>query len=186
MKKMIYLYLEKIIGGKMEIVRYADENHSTIDIVSAKNRPFEGVTTYATIGLSNYSIGLKLDDKKALRVEFIGACDTKYDWFGNLISSCSFRIMNDHFACKPGIIYPNMISIYNDNVTMKHIMFETPFMWDGLESINSESNTVAWLMPIPISDSEMQYAQKYGAEALENLLEEKEADVCDINRKPVV
>ena len=79
-----------------------------------------------------------------------------------------------------------MISMYNDNLTMKHIMFETPFMWDELKSLDDGENTVAWLMPIPISDSELQYAQEYGVEALETLLEEKEADICDVNREPVV
>ena len=158
MSKMVYLYLEKVIGGKIEIIRYAGGSHLTMDVISAKDKPFDGVTT----------------------------CATEYDWFGNMVSSCAFHIIEDHFACKPGIIYPNMISMYNDNLTMKHIMFETPFMWDELKSLDDGENTVAWLMPIPISDSELQYAQEYGVEALETLLEEKEADICDVNRKPVV
>ena len=186
MSKVIYLYLEKVIGGKIEIIRYAGGNHSTMDVISAKDKPFDGVTTYATVGLSNYSIGLKLDNKRALRTEFIGACATEYDWFGNMVSSCAFHIIDDHFACKPGIIYPNMIYMYNYNLTMKHVMFETPFMWDKLESLDDGENTVVWLMLVPISDSELQYAQEYGIEALEALLEEKEADICDINREPVV
>lgn len=55
-----------------------------------------------------------------------------------------------------------------------------------MESLDDGENTVVWLMLVPISDSELQYAQEYGIEALEALLEEKEADICDINREPVV
>ena len=56
MSKMVYLYLEKVIGGKIEIIRYAGGSHLTMDVISAKDKPFDGVTTYATVGLSDYSI----------------------------------------------------------------------------------------------------------------------------------
>lgn len=49
-------------GGKPNVIKYWDENNvSNIDVLSTVNRPYEGITSYATIGLSDHSINYTVD-----------------------------------------------------------------------------------------------------------------------------
>ena len=135
--KKIAHKLWETIGGKPKVVEYFNESNedSKIDIYIGENRPYDGVISYGTIGLSNYDIGLELPNKKALRVEFIGACGSYYKEFANIMSSCAFNIMDEQYSCKPGIVYPDIVSQYYKESEMKHIMFVLPFLWDDLEEL---------------------------------------------------
>jgi len=76
--------------------------------------------------------------------------------------------------------------MYDQSLTMKHLMFVTPFLWDEeLSAIEYESKTVAWLLAIPISETERVYAEEKGYEALEDLFEKKQIDIFDLDR-PIV
>jgi hypothetical protein len=63
-----------------------------------------------------------------------------------------------------------------------------PFPWPSLqESLDLPDRKVSWLMAIPISDAEYEYAQEKGPGALEDLLvKEHEIDVADLIRPSVV
>lgn len=52
------------------------------------------MTSYATIGLSEYDIGLFSNDK-SLRVELLGACDTKEEFFANILATTAFEVMQN-------------------------------------------------------------------------------------------
>lgn len=62
-----------------------------MDILDAIDRPYDGITAYSTIGLSDYSIGYSVDEKP-LRIEIVGASDTIYEFFPNILSTCAFSI----------------------------------------------------------------------------------------------
>lgn len=187
MQKEIADTLSNIVGGNKKIYRFYDEAEaSSIDIYFGIDSPQEGVTTYGTIGLSDYSLGLKLEGNRELRVEFISACESARPEFGNILSSCAFNIINTNFSCYPGVIYPSVISEYYNQSDMKHILLTTPFLWDDLQPLDDEKNHVTWLMAIPISDKELKYAQKYGSDALEDIFERKKIDVFDLDRKSTI
>ncbi len=184
--KLVAQKILQVVGGNPQVVEYKDKDeNSAIDIFIGLNKPYEEINTYSTIGLSNYEIGLKSKNKE-LRIEFVGGCEAKYNKFGNILSSCAFNIINDQFSCKPGTIYPNMISEYYDNVSMKHVLFTFPFLWEGFEHIETLEAYITWLMLVPISDEEFEFVKKNNVEELENLFEQKEINIFDLNRKSVV
>lgn len=184
--KIIAQKVLKAIGGTPKVIEYLDRDEtSKIPIFIGENRPYQEIVSYATIGLSDYSIGLKIDNKE-LRVEFIGACETYYDEFVNIVSTCAFNIINDHYSCEPGTVYPNVVSMYYPNLEMKHIFFTTPFLWEGLEGIETADNYISWLMMIPISDKEFDYLRKNGSDKLEDLFEENQIDIFDLSRKSII
>lgn len=44
--------------GKPNVFKYWDENNiSSVDILSCEDKNFEGILSYSTLGLSDYSIG---------------------------------------------------------------------------------------------------------------------------------
>lgn len=186
-KKQIAKYIADIFGGKVSVFNYGDDNNvSKIALLQSDNSPNDCEISYSTIGLSSYDIGLSVEDKP-LRIEFVGACPAEYDHFGNVISTCAFNVINSDYSCSPGTIYPNIIKMYYPELNTKHILFVSPFLWDkDIETLHFEDKEVAWLQAIPISDTELVYAQKHGSGALEDLLEESDLDILDLNRPSVI
>ena len=175
------------IGGTPKVVEYWDNEHkSKIDVFSASDRPYEGVSSFSTIGLSSYPIDIKTNYAKELRIEFIGACANNSDMFANIISSCAFNIINSKYSCSPGTVFPNVVSEYHQNKTMKHIYFTSPFLWERINNLDFDEVIVTWLMIIPISDSEFDFIKKNGSEELEALFEKSDIDIFDLNRKSIV
>ena len=186
-KKQIFQHLHKVIGAIPKVYSFYDANEtSKIDVYIGADRPDFDLTTYSTIGLSEYSIGLATKDGKQIRVEFIATCNSRDFEFPNILANCAFNIINDGYSCRPGIVYPDIISAYYNNIEMKHIYFTTPSLWEGLHSIEKEDKLILWLLALPISENEFMYLRENGSDALETLLEKNNINFSDLNRKSVV
>lgn len=185
--KQLARYLLQIFGGKPEVSAYWDESHQfSVDILSCLNQPQAGVTSYATVGLSDHPL---MDDGQEFpaRVELLAACHAEVTKFPNVLATAAFYIMKDKWFCSPGTIFKRMISEYNLSVTMEHLYFTAPFIWeDSLETLSLKSKTVAWLLAVPISDAEGRYKEQHGSERLEELFEEMGVDIFDLHRSSVV
>ncbi|MPQ45126.1 suppressor of fused domain protein [Clostridium tarantellae] len=104
-----------------------------------------------------------------------------------MLSSCAFNIINTKFSCYPGAIFKNVVEFYIPNNSMKHILFTHPFLWDDrLETLSFENKKVAWLLAVPISEEELNYANCNGLDALEELFDEKQIDIFDLNRESII
>ena len=175
-----------VFGGNPKVFKYWDhEQRNSVDILSCADRPCEGVTSYSTIGLSEHSIGYK-SDELPLRVEIVGACASDIKSYPNIIANCALLIIASNIKCYPGAIFKNAIDISNIKGGMKHVLFTTPFVWDkSLETINFQDKKVTWLNAVPISQSELEYAENEGIEALEELFEKHQIDIFNLNRQSV-
>lgn len=184
--RLVARTISEWIGGVPKAGRYYDDNNdSFIDIFEGKNKPFDGVSTFSTIGLSEYSIGLT-DGNKDIRVEFIGAAGNDFEYFPNIVSTCAFMVINDGYSCSPGTVYPNVLEYYYDGTDMKHIYFTTPSAWDGLpEEVQDKDSETVWLMMIPISDKELEFLKENGSDALESKFEEKDIDMFNLARESI-
>lgn len=175
----------EMFGGQPKVIRFFDENEKKkIDILISLNRPESGLQSCGTIGLSKTDINLK-NDSKYLRIELLGVCDIQEEIFPNIISTVSFDIM-DKGECNYGDIIENIIELYVKNSQMKHVFLTAPFLWENAKILHFEDKNVAWLLVVPISEKEREYADKNGIEALEDLFEEKSIDIYNIYRKSVV
>ena len=173
-------------GGKPSVAKYWDnEKNNSIDILQCSNSPQAGIVAYSTIGLSNYNIGFVVNDVN-LRIELVGACDSRFDFFSNILATCAFNIINSNYACFPGTMFTNVISMYDSEMLLKHILFVTPFLWDAkLKTLNLVDKKVAWLLAVPISNEEYNYARQEGTDNLETMLEEKQVDIFDLHRSSI-
>lgn len=173
------------LGGKPQVSRYYNKAGTyKIDILQCDDRPDEGVSSYATIGLSDFTIGLSSGNKE-LRVELLGACDKGKVKFPNILAYLSFEIMTQG-KCGYGQIWENFISEYYPNIDMRHLYLMSPFLWENLQTLEFEDKKVAWLLLVPISDAEAQYADENGAEMLEEQLEKADIDIFNLGRKSVI
>jgi len=184
--KMIAKTALVAFGGKPSVYAYWDDNNkSSIDMLSCNDRPYDGVTAYSTVGLSEHSIDQTVEGVP-LRVEIVGACATGYECFPNILSSCAFNVINTKYKCYPGAIFPNVVKYYMPDSPMKHILFVPPFLWeDKLTTLSFNDKKVAWLLAIPISEEEFEYAKEHGIDDLETLFEEYQIDIFDLKRESV-
>ncbi len=173
-------------GGKPSVSKYWDENKvSNVDILAIKDRPCEGVTSYSTIGLSDYSIGYSVDEKP-LRIEIVGASATIFEFSPNILSTCAFNIINTNLSISHGEIFKGVINVYYPDSEMEHVLFTSPFLWEKLKSVDFPDKKVTWLLAVPISTKEFLFAEKEGTEALEDLFEKKNINIFDVRRNSIL
>jgi hypothetical protein len=103
------------------------------------------------------------------------------------MATLAFCVINSGWFCAPGVIFPDVVSMYKHSDTMSDIYFAYPFLWEErLRSTMIGDRKVAWLLAIPVSKAETEFAQSHGPDKLEDLFVEKGIDIYDLNRASVV
>lgn len=184
LEQLVFDEVYKVFNGEPKVFEYLDEKEKkSIDILTCFDTPYENVNSYSTLGLCNIDARLE-SDGKSLLVELVSYCESKYDFFPNIMSTCAFQIIDSTINYAPGVVVPNVVSMYYFNREMKHMLMAYPFLWENkLKTISAENKLISWLQLIPISDLECEYLQKYGYDALEDSFEQNEISVFDLNRK---
>jgi hypothetical protein len=183
--KALAVYLRSMIGGRPSVSKFWDDaHHASIDIMRVEKAPDEHISTVSTLGLSDTDIGLEADGR-SLRVELLMSYRTSQNDGENILSTCAFNVINSAMPINPGVIFPRVVELYRPSSSMVHILFSSPYLWD-LQTQDFTTKKVAWLVAIPISDAEYDLARSEGSDALENLLEERNADVFDLDRQSVL
>ncbi len=173
----------RAFGGKPQVVRFWDDDRrSSIDILSCADRPQIGTNSYATIGLSGYPIG-----RGDVRAEIVGTCGSSFSRLDNALATAAFCVINSGWQCYPGATFPNVLKEYEVSSTMEHFLFVPPFLWeDNLVTLGLETKRVAWLLAVPVSEAELQYAESHGSEQLERMFIDEQIDIYDLNRPSVL
>lgn len=175
----------EVIGGEPHVYRYWNDIHEkSIDILSCSNRPYSGVASYGTIGLSGCDIGLFVDNKD-LRVELLGSCDINQQMFANILASTAFEIM-DKGECTYGSVVSNVLSNYIKDSDMQHVYLMNPFLWERFNTMETQKMKIAWLLIVPISEEEKNYLIKNGYTELEKKFEQVDIDIFNLNRKSIL
>jgi hypothetical protein len=184
--KIIAKAIAEAFGGRPSVTRYWDDAHAHhVDVATLHDHPHPAVSSYATIGLSDWPLPRRPPDD-SLRVELLGACRTKHEVFGNILASAAFCVINSQWACSPGAIFTNVVSAYHQS-SMAHLLFVPPFLWEEqFETLRLSTKTVAWLLVVPISDAERSFAESQGSEALEGLFEQRSIDIYDLDRPSIL
>lgn len=182
--KSLARYLRSVFGGRPEISRYWDDDHeNAVDIVEAPDVPTANVTTYATLGLSDHPGGLAVAGVP-LGVELVLAARDYFEDSPNILSTCAFNVINSGMRAEPGAIFPRVIELYRGHAALTDILFVPPFLWP-LETQKFDTKTVAWLLAVPISEAERDYAKANGPEALEAQFEHHQIDIFDLDRPSI-
>ncbi len=162
-----------------------EQEDQTVYVFYAPDSPVRGVSSYGTIGVSNFPL-FTLKGEASHGLEVVGACASEVEYFPNVLATIALKVMGGHPAF-PGAIFQGVVDTYKLSSTLSSMMLVDPFLWDdSLASETLASKTVAWLQAIPISEEERQFAHVHGADALTDLFVEKQIDVYDIHRESVV
>lgn len=185
--KIIAKTLANTLGINPSVHRYRDDNDSLdLALFSCADPIDSKVRFYGTVGLSDYPT---FQDGKEFptRVEILGAAYSEEKYFPNILATIAFHSIREKFFCSPDSVLENAVLMYDAQATLPHVLFSPPYLWeDKLRTLKFENKTVAWVLAIPISEKELQYREKNGTQALEELLEKNEANIFDLHRKSVV
>jgi hypothetical protein len=185
--KAIAKHVAKAFGGVPRVNAYLHESEPlTVDILRCEDRPCDGVTSYSTIGLSDWPM-FKEGKEFPARLEIAGACATANGSFGNILASTAFCVMRTGCLCHPGSVMLDYVREYYERTTVPHLYFTAPFLWeDALKTLDCGSKKASWLLIVPISNAECDYLRDRGDDALENLFEKHQIDIFDLRRPSVV
>ncbi|MDQ3176846.1 MAG: suppressor of fused domain protein [Actinomycetota bacterium] len=188
--KAIYAQIKALFGGTKPIVdRFGDDHDDLnwVDVMRTPDSPQPGVTSYATLGMSRFDNGGLESGGKPLRVELVAACQSEFTHIADGLSSCALNVAKDGWQVTPGVVHPNALGLYRSDLVLKHLFLVTPYLWgDEPDDREFDELLVTWLMAVPVSDSEVEHVRTRGPESLEALFEERQIDIFDINREPVV
>ncbi len=181
-------FIAGAIGFEPHVNPYYDEDEShKLSLLSLVDPIDRNVNIYCTIGLSDYKNRVEVKDGfENIPVELLMTGYKQFDKVPNVLSTTCFFIMKDGYECRPGSVFKYMLDYYYKGLTMRHVYFTSPFLWqEKLDQLELESKQVAFLLIIPISDAELDYKIRHGDEALEDLLQENEINFYDLNRPSV-
>ncbi len=180
-EKELFKKLSPILGIDSKVTEYGDDECSqTVYIMTTPDPIDKNVVFYNTIGLFNYPIN---NDKHEILITGYN----KYELVPSILSTIAFFIIKDKWNCQIGNVFETVVEMYYPNSLMKHILFVSPYLWeDKLEDFKLEGEPINFVLAIPISQSELEYKSKNGLDGLESLFEEKEIDIFNLTRLPVI
>lgn len=176
-----------VFGGMPQVTEYfSDDRRLSVDMLSCADRPQPGVASYSTLGLSDHPM-YQDGDESPVRLELLGACDSRVAWFPNALATAAFHIMRSGWLCAPGLVLQNAVHLYDSSLAVRHFYFTAPFLWQGrLETVRLATKTVTWLLAATVSEAEYGFLKTYGDHKFEELLAENGVDIFDLSRPSVV
>lgn len=185
-KTIVDLYMQTFNATKKVRTHYDEPETSTVFIFSAPDCPTHEVTTYASVGVSDVPLTLN-DEKLDFRLELLFAANSTEEFASNMLTTACFCIMKNAWECFPGAVFPNIFSMYDKSLSVKHACFVDPFIWQKTPSTTQlTAKKVTFLQMIGISESEYQHAEKFGFESLKKQFTNQATDVLDFHRASAV
>lgn len=185
--KQIARYASAAFGGSARVEEYKNNSDTlSVGILSCRDKPVEGVTSYSTVKLSDHPMQWK-DGEFPTRIELAGTSLNTADFFPNILASAAFTIMQSDAVYHPGTVIPNVVAQHYPESKLPHIYLTAPFLWPhDLETLDCGTKTVSWLLAMPISEAEHRYLKEHGEHALEQLLEKEKTDFSDLDRVSIL
>lgn len=175
------LHLRDNTPGAPSVQSFHDEGGThAIDIFFSADS--DGAVA-ATIGLMDIDIRVPGSDDPVF-TEILIDSKNGGDTILNVLSTVAFYIMKDGWRPAPGVIFEQMIEMYEPSLAVKHIMFVPPFQWSGDEMtrVALSSRTIYPLLAVPITNPERDFAVTRGSDALQLSMEHGGVDVFDWKR----
>lgn len=166
-------YLAERFGGRCEVFEYGqDEGDLRVHVLECANTPSQGLTSYGTVGMSEFDNQLVTAEGSPLRVELVSAAGEGWGFVAQALATCAFNVGGGEYRCKPGTVFPSVFEGYETPVTTPHAFMWYPFFWEAeFSGLVFENVQIEWLQVVPITDAEMEYVRDFGAEALVDRLE---------------
>lgn len=173
----------RAIGGHPETDAMVDAaGDLRIDMLSLHDAPAPDWCTWSTVGLHTMGNELPLESGESVSVpaELMTVGAPGSDVMGKVLGSCAFAVMRDNWLMAPGIVFGDVVSLYDPQATTPHLMWVHPFTAGGLDRVDvGDGLFVHWLMGMPITDAERIWLEANGYDAFIAKLENGEVNYTD-------
>lgn len=174
-------YLGKISEG------WRDRNvNNRIQVVCFKNKPFEDIVTYSTVGLSNFE--LSMNNGRAIRQELVCTAYRNFDGerIASFLSTFAESIISLNRALLRGdVIGPSAPIIFGS--LLNSVYIAVPMIFDdGLFVLEDTVPETVFPWIIPVLEEEANYVRSNGWSKFEDLLERKNPELWDLHRASIV
>lgn len=190
-EKAIAKHLETVFGARPRIFVHRDTENDPfyVGIAQVQNYPNVGMVTMSTIGTSNRPL-IQEDGSvyTPTRVEFISSCTLgQEDDLGEILFRAARFVGKVRGFVQPGIFLDNLFGEFRPATPVPMAYLSTPFAYEGLgKPYEFSGRVVSWLQVMPVSASEITYAQENSTDALETKFEEKNVEWENLDRTPVI
>lgn len=179
-------YLSDAFEGSIKVMLQTYHDGLSVNVLVSAPTEGSGLLCCSTIGLSDRELVLE-DEPMGFGVELCGALYAEETPFVEMLADIAHEVQAGEWAIALGTILPDVIEPYFPGTKMQHLLLVHPFCWDeNFGLFEQDGRRTVWLQIIPISESEYQFAEDQGVEALEDRLESAGVDVLDLLRDPVV
>ena len=194
-EKAVLAYEQQRLGRFTRVTAHKSADDAiTIPVATAPDSPESGLTTVATIGLSQHDNGLTNAARRPLRVELLATGRSEYEFLADGLANAALNVASGEDQARPGLVCPGVFGGYAPNVTTPHGLLWFPFPWgQRFEGMEQDGLSIEWLLVIAISQSEMDFIaangpgyKGAGVEKLIDAFERERADVWDFTRPSVV
>lgn len=180
----------RAIGGQPETDAMVDAaGDLRIDMLSLHDAPAPEWCTWSTVGLHTMSNELPLESGESVSVpaELMTVGAPGSDVMGKVLGSCAFAVMRDNWLMAPGIVFGDVVALYDPQATTPHLMWVHPFTAGGLDRVDvGDGFFVHWLMGMPITDAERIWLETNGYDAFIAKLENGGVNYTDLRRDSLV
>lgn len=155
-----------------------------ISVAEFLNQPIEGVSVFATIGLSHHV--LLLPSGKTCRMELVFCCSGRFKQAAlSALDTVASQILATHDALREGAVVSRSGSLWPGSSLVALLVYSPVCFPDTFRVDRSSSppTVIAWL--IPITSEELGIIEKYGWTALENMFEDLDPDLFDLERPSI-
>ncbi len=176
--KTLYKKLNPILGINSTVFSFGDDgNKLKIYILTTTDPIDNNVIYFSTLSLTE--LGPYHNNSEIIITGY-----QKYEELANVLTTAAFFIIKEEWKSQTGVVFETLVEQYYPDKNVKHLLFVEPYLWeDKLQDLSIGERRINFLLAIPITQAELEYKKTYGHDALENLLEEKNIDIFDIDRK---
>ncbi|AXO87792.1 suppressor of fused domain protein [Pseudomonas parafulva] len=174
-------HMESTLGQIEQGWSYKD-GASPVKIVRFRDKPFDGVMTYVTLGLSDFL--LSMPQGREVRQELVF---TTYETFSAeavssfMLSFCDYILAHKQALLRGDVVGPSVSLI--SGVAVNSVYASIPVIFDEDFSIYRDSSphtVMVWL--IPLLQEEANFVKFNGWSQFEDLLERENPDLMELNR----
>lgn len=182
-------FLEEHLGE----IRYAwseDEFGEKLpfQIVKFSKGPFQGTTTYSTLGLSNHILKSSVSEKEILQ-ELIIVSDSRFgdENIPSILQQVGLSILKNHSSLLRGEVIGPYGPLFDDSrleALYSSIPVYFPDKFHTFAIDKKSSIVMTWL--IPITSEEARFINFNGWDKFEDILEEIDPDLVDFYRESII
>lgn len=154
-----------------------------VDILAVPQSPEPDLCSLGTIGLWRTTLlGPKIPDTS--RIELTGIFEINREGAREVLAAAAFRIMRTQKPVPSGSVFLNCLHDWYPKATVPHLFFVPANLWSfpHLQPTKMGPLQIQFLQAIPITESENQFIQDHGAQALEAKLLGASTNIADLKR----